>query len=540
MISSLSNYLSFLPGVWKHRHLGFLTALALGSLAAIAIFVIPSRYEGSARAYVDTQSILRPLMEGMAVQPDVTQQLAMMSRALLSRANLERIGETARVFKPDETAAEREQTINDLRKAIEFQPAGRENFFTLRFRSRSPEVALSVVRSTLDIFVNSTRSNQAQDTRQALDFLDEQIGQYETRLVAAESALKEFKLRNIEVMPNLQSDYFAQTAEAQRNLQSAQLELQQMLNARRAIEQQLVGVPESFASADPRAGGATQSDAARRLSDAQERLGDLRMRYTERHPDVQNTARMVRELEAARRAEIAAAASGQPNPAGQILIPNKVFQDLKVSLASTDAQVASLRARVADAGRRLDAVRRLAKTVPAVEAEYKQLNRDYEVNKTNYEKLVSRRESALLSGNLDATSGAGDFRVVDPPKVSSEPVWPNRPVLLLLGLAGSLAAGLFAAVVRAQSSPAFHDVYSLRSATDMPVFGAVSLARRPGQAVWSGLGAMSFWLLLLAYVAVYIGLVGWQLMGRGKAPEQIGPMSSVQMSVPIESGSRPQ
>ncbi len=531
MILNLRNYLSFLPGLWKYRQLGSLVTLVLGTLAAVVIMLLPDRYEGSARAYVDTQSILRPLMEGMAVQPDVTQQLRMMSRALLSRSNLERIGESAGVFKEGGTQAEREQAINNLRQKIQFEPAGRENFFTLKYRDKSPEAALSVVRTTLDIFVNSARSNQERDTRQALEFLDEQIAQYEKRLVVAEEALKDFKLRNLEVMPNLQSDYFAQTADAQRSLQTAQLELQQMLNARRAIETQLTGVPESFSSADPRNNGSTMSDTTRRLIEAQERLGDLRMRYTERHPDVQNTARMVRELEAARAAEASAAAqalaSGNGSLPGQILIPNKVFQDLKVSLASTDAQVASLRARVADASRRLNEVRQLAKTVPEVEAEYKQLNRDYEVNKTNYEKLVARRESALLSGNLDATSGASDFRVVDPPKVSTEPVWPNRPILLLLALAGSLAAGLFTSLVRAQSKPAFYDVFSLRSATDVPVFGAVSLARRPGESMVTGLRAASFWMLLLAYIGIFLGLAAWQFAGRKKEAAPASQFSSM-------------
>lgn len=526
MMASFSKYLSFLPGLWKHRRLGFLTTLALGILGAIVIAILPNRYEASARAYVDTQSILRPLMEGMAVQPDVNQQLSMMSRALLSRANVLRVAEDAGMLDKLEPGQSTDKLVDGLRKKIQFEPAGRENFFSLKYRDGEPEVALSVVSSLLEIFFNSARSDQERDTRQAVVFLDEQIKVYEKRLIAAENALKEFKVNNLEVMPNLQQDYFAQTAKVQQAQQAAQLELQQTLNARAALRAQLAGVPQSFSSADPRAGGVnTLSELQKRLRDAEDRLGDLRMRYTEQHPDVQNTARIVKDLQAAREAEKIEIASNGGVAPGQIVIPNRVFQDLKVSLASTDAQVASLRARVADANRRLASVRTLAKTVPEVEAQYKQLNRDYEVNKTTYEQLVSRRESALLSGNLDATSGAGDFRVVDPPKVSTSPVWPNRPFLLILVCLASLAAGLFAALVRSQSSPAFYDVYSLRSATDVPVFGSVSYAEGANGTVMSGLSTFSFWLLVLGYIAAFVVAIGLLLVGKPKEPEPASQFS---------------
>lgn len=525
MLDNFTKYLSFLPGLWKFRKLGFITTLIAGIAGAAFVAALPSRYEASARAYVDTQSILRPLMEGMAVQPDINQQLSMMSRALLSRSNLQLIANNAQLLDGTQTDTQIESLLGALGEQIQFEPGGRQNFFSLKFRHQEPDVALSVVSSLLNIFFSSARTDQERDTRQALAFLDEQIQQYEVRLTKAEDALKVFKIENLDVMPNLQEDYFTQTAGAQQKLDQARLELQQTVNARAALRAQLEGVPQSFSSADPRGGAAAMSETEKRLRGAEDRLTGLRMRYTERHPDVQNTARIVKDLQKARAVELATAESNGGFVPGQIVIPNRVFQDLKVSIANSDAQVASLRARVADGSRRLRIVRDLAKTVPEVEAQYKQLNRDYEVNKTNYEQLVSRRESALLSGNLDATSGAADFRVVDPPKVSTAPVWPNRPLLLILVCLGSLGAGLFVALVRSQSSPAFFDVYSLRSATDVPVFGSVSFVNKNG-AVLTGLGNVSFWLLVLGYVAAFFVAIMLLMLASAKQNEPSSQLSS--------------
>ena len=116
-----------------------------------------------------------------------------------------------------------------------------------------------------------------------------------------------------------------------------------------------------------------------------------------------------------------------------------------------------------------------AKLVPQVEAEFAQLNRDYDINKKNYESLVARRESAEIGGDMEASGGGADFRLIDPPRASPQPVAPNRLVLLPLALLAALGAGFFASFVASQVWPTFLDARSLRDATGVPVLGSVSM-----------------------------------------------------------------
>jgi uncharacterized protein involved in exopolysaccharide biosynthesis len=60
----------------------------------------------------------------------------------------------------------------------------------------------------------------------------------------------------------------------------------------------------------------------------------------------------------------------------------------------------------------------MLKTRAQIEAEAAQLNRDYAINKKNYEDLVARRQSAAMSGDLDSASGIADFRLIDRPSLS--------------------------------------------------------------------------------------------------------------------------
>ena len=114
-------------------------------------------------------------------------------------------------------------------------------------------------------------------------------------------------------------------------------------------------------------------------------------------------------------------------------------------MANSELQVAALRARVSEYSSRYKQARELLKIAPQIEAEATQLNRDYEINKRNYEDLVKRRETAELSGDLDSATGGVDFRLIDPPRVSDKPVSPNRLILVLLAMVAAIASGFLVA-----------------------------------------------------------------------------------------------
>src|SRR6266571_2144599 len=83
--------LALARGMWQRRWIGLGVAWLVAIIGAIMIFRLPDKYEASARVYVDTQSLLRPLMSGMAISTDPGYQISILSRILFSRPNLEKI-----------------------------------------------------------------------------------------------------------------------------------------------------------------------------------------------------------------------------------------------------------------------------------------------------------------------------------------------------------------------------------------------------------------------------------------------------------------
>jgi hypothetical protein len=160
--------------------------------------------------------------------------------------------------------------------------------------------------------------------------------------------------------------------------------------------------------------------------------------------------------------------------------------------------VASLQARVSEYEGRLQQLKGAARAVPELEAEFAQMNRDYDTYKRNYESLVGRRESASISSDLETTSSIADFRLIDPPSLPSNPAAPNRVVLMLVAAAVGLAAGLAATFLASQLRPTVLDGRVLREVSGLAVLGTVSMLpsperqrreQRSGMAFYGGLGA---------------------------------------------------
>lgn len=468
-------------GMWKHRWLGMLVAWLGTAVGSIVVLGVPDKYEASARIFVDTQSILKPLMSGLAVQPNVDQQVVMLSRTLISRPNVEKLIRMADLDLKSQSKAAQEALIDDLMKTLEIKNVGRDNLYVLSYRDTSPDKAKRVVQSLVSIFVESSLGDTRKDSNTAKKFIDEQIKTYVVKLEEAEARLKEFKVRNMELQSADGIDMAAQLSAIGGQLDQARLELREAENARDAARRQLDA--EKTQSADITARSLLQESAMAIATpevdgriDAQKRnLDGLLQRFTDQHPDVVNTRRLIKELEEVKRKEVQELRkTAMANPPASSSI-SLAYQELSRLLATSEVQVASLRARVGEYAARLNRARELMKTAPQIEAAFAQLNRDYDINKKNYNDLVARRESAALSGDLDSAAGVADFRLIDPPRASPKPVAPNRLLLMPLALLVALGAALATAFIASHLRAVFFDARSLRDTVGLPLLGVVTL-----------------------------------------------------------------
>jgi len=496
-----------LRGMWLHRWLGVAVAWVVGIVAGLAIFMTPDKYGASARIYVDTDSVLRPLLAGLVVQGNTEQKIAILSRTLISRPNVEKLVRMADLDLGLKSPKEKEALIDHVIDTVKIKSIGRDNLYLIEYQDAVPETARKVVSSLTTIFVESGLGGNQNDSDSARKFIEDQIKVYQKKLEEAESRLKQFRLENLEAQLDSEKDGGGRLNDLNAQLNQARLELREAENAKASLRRQILGSGESSGE-----GIIAVPEIDNRIDAMKQGLDVLLQRFTDDHPDVRGARRVIKELEEQKRREIESRRKQAAGNASSLVNSDSVSPQLKAALVAVESQIASLRARVAEYESRYARTVGSVKRLPEIESQYAQLNRDYGTIKKNYDDLVQRRESVAISEGMSTVSSVAEFRLIDPPRVSPRPVAPNRSVLLPLAFLAALVAGVLTSFLAYQVRPTFSDARTLREITGLPLLGSVSRfpsmteklkARKEKVRLYGGVGSLA----LVYVVAILMSLI---------------------------------
>jgi polysaccharide chain length determinant protein (PEP-CTERM system associated) len=511
-----------LRGAWRFRWLAMFTAWGVCVIGWLVVFAMPDMYGATAKVYVDTRSVLGPLLDKLTVRPDVESQLTMVRQALLGRPQLERVARETDLDLRAETPEQRAALIDQLRSRISIERSGgsREGsggLYVISYQDMNRDKSIQVVEKLLNSFVEETLGGNAEGSETAQKFLTKQIAEYEAKLSEAEARLAAFKKKNVGLMPGEQTgDYFSRLQTEIEAVRKGESDLGVAVTRREELQRQLRGEDPFVASSGSgggRAASAGSSDTATRIQETQAKLDDLLLRFTDRHPDVLAARETLEQLKARRDAEVAALRRGDPGAmANAGAASNPIYQSIQLQLNQVEVEIAALRGEIGVHTRKVTELRSLVDTVPQVEAEYARLNRDYEVTREGYRELVDRLQKARLSERADET-GVVKFEVVDPPAAGFAPVAPNRGRLLIIVLLAGLAVGGGLAYLLHQLRPVFNNTRSLEEVTGLPVLGAVSMTWLTRHRVESRLRKMAFGGAAAALLLVFMAVVMFQGAG---------------------------
>jgi polysaccharide chain length determinant protein (PEP-CTERM system associated) len=487
--------------VWRRRWLALAAAWAICLAGWLAIAVIPNSYESKARVLIQMQSILP---NQMGISPSERQgDLVRVKQTLTSTENLEKV--VRRTELNTLVASERDlaSQVEALRKSIKVT-AQQDNLFEISAtasvggfsNAKNSKLATAIVQNLLDLFVEENLAGDRDEASQSLTFLDDELRRREAELQQAEQRRVEFEQKFLGALPGEGSIAMRMSA-SRSELANMDQQLTQAQSSLAALRGQLGSTPQSI----PGFGGASAAGpATAQIAALQAQLAQAASRgWTDAHPDVVAVKGQIERLRPIAAAERpGAAGAGMPNPA---------FVSLRSMIAEKEGQVQAASARKAQIEADLAQLGTRQATEPGVAAEQAKLNRDYDVLKRQYDKLLEDREQVRLRSDVQSKTDSIKFRVIDPPSQPRIPEAPNRPLLLTLILIVAFGGGIGIAFVRGQLQTTFPTQGRLEAATGLPVLGTISevvtptiRARARQRLVWlaAGVGALgASWAVLM-------------------------------------------
>jgi polysaccharide chain length determinant protein (PEP-CTERM system associated) len=464
-----------LSAIWQYRWQGLAAAWAVCILGWLGVATIPNTYESTAEVYIDTHTLLRPLLKGLAVTTDPNQEIQVMLQTLLTDPTLERVLRATDPKSSSMSSSQMQDAIVHFRKNILLKNLPAKDLYSISYRDRDPAHAKAVAQTLVSILIDSSLGGQRRDADQVGTFLDNQIANYETKLEAADKRRAGFKAAHLE--------FFASTPNGDRvsgagdvvgaraAVTQAQNTLSEAVDRRNSLRAQLGSTPKILDVNSPLPAIMDRSGTAithrSQLAAAIAKLNMLRTRFTDDYPDVVAQKRLIARLKSQESGD-SPGTEGISNP-GYVMIMSK--------LADTESEVVVDRNRLKDAQKRLENAKKMAEKAITVQREYENLDRDYQVLHKNYEALVTRRESAKITQAAGNQQSAFVFRVISPPLKPNRPDAPNRLLLNAAVLLLGVGSGAGLAFALGQFSGRFLSIEQLKEAFELPILGAITTVR---------------------------------------------------------------
>jgi polysaccharide chain length determinant protein (PEP-CTERM system associated) len=495
MRETLENVIAQARNIWRyHWHaMGVAWLIVLVGWVAVHYIVVP-KYEASAQIYIDTESVLEPLLKGLTLEVNQSEQLGLMARQLLSRPNLEHVVQqidfdrevlSPRGVWPERLDPEKLKSHISLQADRTDRDAKVNNVYSISYTDRNPQLAEQVVQALIDAFTANTIAEIRQDAARAKKFIDKRLADYKKQLTISETQLQEFKRQHFDVLPKEGQDYFARLQQEQAALDEVELDIRQTESRRRELQAQLQDIPRVVRATLPD-GTPVLTSLESRILTLRKKLDELRLKFTEMHPDVIETKASLAELEQ------------QQNRGGGFAstIGNPLYQELELALKKVEGELAALRTRHEAYDRRVKTLQQQLETLTQVEEELQTLVRNYDIDRANYKDMMTRQQSMEMSESVEQNREDLKFRVIEPPKVPLESIrktaWQKQLAFIIGVLAAGIGGGLGFAYMLSQIHPTIYNQRTLSELTELPVFASISRVPTLRERVRKGLDLTTF------------------------------------------------
>jgi len=365
----------------RHK-LAFLVAIVVALSGATFVAVTsPKVYKAETVLMTESDSILQPLISGLAITPSAQARMRALREQLLSWPKLTLLAEKLSLDTNAKNPVMYEALINSLRDTISIKTRG-NGILSVGFEGSDPHKAQEVVKTLANIIVEGTITSTNLEANSAILFLEEQMEVYRKKLEESEKNLREFQEVYNYTLPL--------ATRSNEQLVSLKIELQNLL-----------------------------------------------IQNTELHPRVINVRKLVEQIEQQRNEQLKLA-----QEAG-LDINAEEYTDLMSSVPLQQQMMAKLR-------------------------------RDYNVNNSLYQRLLSKLETAKLSQTLEESDKGLKFRVLEPARLPLKPVKPNKPLIMIAGVISGVGLGVALVWLLELSNNSIRNVDDARRLLELPIFGAIA------------------------------------------------------------------
>ncbi len=443
--NSLNEVFKYLRLIYKRRYLFLLVSLLVMSAGIGAAYLKPKQYKGDSTVFIE-ENVIKNLVKGLAVTPDMSDRIRVLRYALLSRDLIQKTINDLDIDLGIKNEAQRQEFITKLQQRTDIKIKN-SDLFIVSITDQNPVFAQKYINTLISKYVEENISAKREETYGANRFLDEQLVLFKTKLDNAENAIIEFRKKQGIFSAVDEGTLLADIKTYEKSIEELNLSLGTLVARKKRLESQKAGTDPTIALFSER-----QKD--NRVALLHARIGQLLVTYTEDYPEV---VKLKAEIDALKsRGE-----SGDDPAESTTTAVNPLYQEIQQKIYETEAEMAALTAR-RDRLQELRAEKELElQNVPETRKKLAVLTQERDSYKKIHEELLMRMGQSEVSKQMEIGDKTTTFRVVDPAVFPREPVSPNMIKMIVLAIAAGLGAGAGLVLLLENMNPSIKDFHQL-------------------------------------------------------------------------------
>ena len=437
--------------VFKHRWLliaPFCVALSVGIYLA---FTIPTVYEANTLIMVEPQRVPTTFVKSIVTE-DIATRISTISQQILSRTNLEKIIDDFHLFSlPEHEKMFFEDKLENLRKRVKINVSrarSNNDAFSISFRGSDPKITMNITNALASYFIDENLKLRESHASGTNVFLQDELSSTRDRLQAIEEKLQKYRRQYMGELPEQLQTNLSILSRAQEQLIEKQKSLRETKAMLASLERQMAEMPDIqlndslWATED---NFELEDDTSSKIAQLKEKLANLKLKYTDRHPDVIGLKDTIARLEEQSEKEAendSTTASGPSESEPATGLPEIGFDNLqKVQQEEIRRDINEQKAEIAELTEMIRLYQQRVENTPKREQELFSLKRDYDNIKASYDSLVERKLEAEIAVNMEKKQKGEQFRIIDPAVLPQKPVSPDMRKLFVFSIAAGLGIG---------------------------------------------------------------------------------------------------
>jgi len=486
----------------RRRHMIFLILLLLGWAGVWgSSWLLPARFTSSTLILVEEPALPKDYVVPN-VNDNVQDQLQSITQQIESRTRLLLIIDKLHLYRGKNEPSTPDGRVASMRSDIDIELVRDTKnqaitAFRINYSAPDPQTAQRVTSELTNLFIDENMKDREQQSENTTQFIESQLATARANLADQDAKVRAFQAAHEGELPTEDASNLAILSGLQSQLQNEQ----DALNAARqqsvyhqSLIEQYRALNGTHSAAAPASEGPSGLEAIDKQLDAlKAKLQDLRTRYTDRYPEVQQVEAEIADTEKTRERLIASLkkpADGKENgvkaQAQTIEEPaqNAPLLQLESQLKADQLEISNRQAAIENLKARINEYQGRLSGEPAVSQQLADLTRGYEQSQQNYNELLKKESDSQMATSMEQMQEGERFMMIDPPSLPLRPDFPNRLKMCGAGLGAGLALGLLVVVLlefrddRIYSDREIEKLISVPAICEIPEIPNPSDARR--------------------------------------------------------------